>query len=236
MTARIVGWGHSPFGNLADKTLEDLIVETTRNAVAHSGIDYAAVDGIWLGHFNSGLVGDGFPSSLVLNADDDLRFKPAVRVENACASGSAAVYAARQAIRSGDAKIAIVVGVEEMTSQTTDGVTAALAGAAYQPEEAGVSFPQIFAQFASQYFQQYGDHSRSLAKIAAKNHANAMKNPLAHLRKDLGFDACNTVSDRNPLIAAPLRMTDCSLISDGAAVLVLASEDIAKTLKHNVGF
>ncbi len=236
MTARIVGWGHSPFGNLTDKTLEDLIVDTTREAVAHAGVEYADIDGIWLGHFNSGLVGDGFASSLVLNANDDLQYTPSVRVENACASGSAAVYAARHAIQAGEAKIAIVVGVEKMTSQTTQGVTAALAGASYQREEEGVSFPQIFARFASRYFEENGDHSRALAKIAAKNHANALKNPLAHLRKDLGFDACNMVSEKNPIIASPLRMTDCSLISDGAAVLVLASEDVARTLECNVGF
>jgi len=236
MDARIVGWGHTPFGRLDDSTLEDLIVDVAQQAVASAGIDYNAVDGIWVGHFNAGLVGDGFPSSLALNADPDLRFTPAVRVENACASGSAAIYAARNAIRSGDAKIALVVGVEKMTSQTTEGVTQALAGASYQKEEAGVSFPQIFAQFANSYFQAHGDQSETLAKIAAKNHANAMHNPLAHLRKDIGFDACNTVSNRNPMIAPPLRMTDCSLISDGAAALVLVADDIADQFAQNVGF
>ena len=236
MDARSVGWGNSKFGRLEDQTLEDMITSVARDAVQHAGVEHQDVDGIWVGHFNSGLVSDGFPSSLALNADDDLRFTPAVRVENACASGSAAIYQARNAIRAGDAKIALVIGAEKMTSQTTEGVTEALAGASYQKEEAGVSFPQIFARFAQKYFQENGDHSAVLAKIAAKNHANAMNNPLAHLRKDLGFDACNTVSDRNPIIAAPLRMTDCSLISDGAAALVLASEDVAETLAQNIAF
>lgn len=236
MDARIVGWGHSKFGRLEDQTLEDMIVQVTQQAVEHAGIDYADVDGIWVGHFNSGLVGDGFPSSLTLNADDGLRFKPAVRVENACASGSAAIFQARNAIRAGQAKIALVVGAEKMTSQTTEGVTEALAGASYQKEESGVSFPQIFAQFAQRYFQENGDQSATLAKIAAKNHANAVKNPLAHLRKDLGFEACNTVSERNPVIASPLRMTDCSLISDGAAALILAADDVAEEMENNIAF
>jgi acetyl-CoA C-acetyltransferase len=82
----------------------------------------------------------------------------------------------------------------------------------------------------------FGDHSATLAKIAAKNHANALNNPLAHLRKDVGFEACNTVSDRNPMIAPPLRMTDCSLISDGAAAIILAAEDVAEEMSHNIGF
>ncbi|KAJ54387.1 acetyl-CoA acetyltransferase [Actibacterium mucosum KCTC 23349] len=236
MDARIVGWGHTKFGRLEEASLEDMIIDVAQQAVAHAGIDYADVDGIWVGHFNSGLVSDGFPSSLALGASDDLRFTPATRVENACASGAAAVYSARDAIRSGRAKVALVIGAEKMTSQTTEGVTEALAGASYQKEEAGVSFPQIFARIAQKYFQEHGDQSATLARIAAKNHANALNNPLAHLRKDLGFEACNTVSDRNPLIAPPLRMTDCSLISDGAAALILAADDVAEDMANNIAF
>ena len=236
MDARIVGWGHTPFGRLKESTLEDMVVDVAKQAVSHAGVAYEDIDGIWLGHFNSGMVSDGFASSLALNADDALRFKPAVRVENACASGSAAIHAARNAIRAGETKIALVIGAEKMTNCDTKTVTEALAGASYQKEEAGVSFPQIFAQFAQSYFQQNGDHSKTLAHIAAKNHANAMKNPLAHLQKDMGFEACNTVSEKNPLIAAPLRMTDCSLISDGAAALILVADDIADSFEHNVAF
>ena len=236
MDACIVGWGHTKFGRLDESTLEDMIVEVSKEAVAHAGIEFSDIDGIWLGNYNAGLVPDGFASSLALNADDALRFTPATRVENACASGAAALFSARAAIQAGQAKIALVIGAEKMTSQTTEGVTEALGSASYQKEEAGTSFPQIFARFAQAYFQEYGDHSAALAKIAAKNHANALNNPLAHLRKDVGFEACNTVSDRNPIIAAPLRMTDCSLISDGASAIILMAEDVAENMKHKVGF
>ncbi len=177
MDAHIVGWGHTKFGRLDGKTLEDLIIEAAAEAIESAGIAAADIDAIYVGHFNSGLVSDGFPSSLVLGLDDGLRFKPATRLENACASGSAAVYAARNAIRIGDAKTVLVIGAEKMTSKDTAGVAAALSGASYQKEEKGVSFPQIFARFASTYFQSYGDHSRTLAQIAAKNHANALNNP-----------------------------------------------------------
>jgi len=237
MDARIVGWGHTPFGRLEDSNLEDLIVQAASEAIAHAGIDPAEVDGIWLGHFNAGLVDDGFASSLVLHADERLRFKPATRCENACASGSAAIFSARQAIRAGDARIALVIGVEKMTNRSTEDVTTALARASYQGDEAGVSFPEIFARIARTYFEANGDHSEILARIAAKNHANALSNPLAHLKRaDYDFDFCNTISNKNPYIAEPLRLTDCSLISDGAAAIVLAADDAAATMPHNIRF
>lgn len=236
MDAKIVGWGHTKFGKLEGRTLEDLVLEAGGGALEHAGIDPAEIDGIWLGHFNSGLVPDGFASSLALGIDDRLRFTPATRVENACASGSAAIYAARDAIRSGRVKAALVIGAEKMTAKDTAGVTEALAGASYQMEEAGVSFPQIFARFAQAYCQAHGDRSAALARIAAKNHHNALANPLAQMRKDVGFEFCNTVSDKNPMIAPPLRMTDCSLISDGAAALVMVADDRAGDFANSIGF
>lgn len=235
MDARIVGWGHTPFGR-AEADLEGLITQAAREALDHAGIDAAEIDGIWLGHFNAGLVPDGFAASLALQTNDALRFTPATRVENACASGSAAIWAARDAIRSGRCKAVLVIGAEKMTAQDTAGVTEALGHAGYAAEDAGTSFPQIFARFAQAYFQANGDQSATLAKIAAKNHKNALGNPLAHLRKDVGFEFCNTVSDKNPVIAAPLRMTDCSLISDGAAALVMVADDRADEFAHAIGW
>ncbi|WP_428929097.1 acetyl-CoA acetyltransferase [Marinibacterium sp. SX1] len=233
--ATIVGWGHTPFGR-REEDLEGLIALAAREAMDSAGITAGQVDGIWLGHFNAGMVRDGFAASLVLQADDALRFTPATRCENACASGSAAIHAARNAIRAGEARVALVVGAEKMTAMDTAGVTDALMQAGYAAEEDGQSFPMIFARFADAYFQRNGDQSAALARIAAKNHRNAMDNPLAHLRKDLGFDFCNTVSDKNPLIAPPLRMSDCSLISDGAAALVLVADDMAGEFDHAIGF
>lgn len=224
MDAKIVGWGHTRFGAL-DQSFEDLIKCAANQAIDMAGIDPSEIDGIWLGHFNGGLVPDAFASSLVLGLDDRLRFTPATRVENACASGSAAVYAARNAIRAGDARTVLVIGAEKMTDLDTKGVTEALAGASYQTEEAGVSFPQIFARVAQQYFQNFGDQSEALARISVKNHLNALDNPLAQMQRAVSFDFCNTPSDKNPVIAPPLRLTDCSLISDGAAALVMVDED-----------
>ncbi len=234
MDAKIVGWGHTKFGAL-EQGLEALIHAAAAEAIENAGIGPEEIDGIWLGHFNSGMVPDAFASSLALGLDDALRFTPATRVENACASGSAAVYAAREAIRAGSARTALVIGVEKMTSLDTKGVTQALSGASYQGEEAGVSFPQIFGRIAERYFQAFGDKSETLAKIAVKNHANALSNPLAQMQRDVSFDFCNTPSDKNPLIAPPLRLTDCSLISDGAAALVMVADD-REGFHHAAGF
>ncbi|GHD19318.1 acetyl-CoA acetyltransferase [Tianweitania populi] len=232
----IVGWGHTAFGKHPDKSLEELIRLVGTEALTHAAIDPADVDGIWIGHFNAGMVADGFPSSLALAIDPALRFCPATRVENACASGSAAVFAARNAIEAGQAKIALVIGVEKMTHLPTAEVAAALGHASYQPEESGFTFPQVFARFAQAYNQQYGDQTGVLAKIAAKNHQNAMANPLAQLHKPLTVEFCATVSDRNPIVAAPLKVTDCSLVSDGAAAIVLVSDDIAQSMARSVRF
>jgi len=229
----IVGWGHTKFGRLAGD-VEDLVVEAGREALAHAGIPAADVDGIWMGHFNGGMVADGFPSSMALQIDPALRFTPATRLENACASGSAAIYAARNAILAGEARVALVLGVEKMTHLPTTEVATALGHASYQKEEAGLSFPAVFAGFARAYFERYGDKTEALAMIAAKNHKNAMANPLAQLHKELPVGFCAHESDRNPMIAAPLKMTDCSLVSDGAAALIMVSQDVAASMPRAV--
>lgn len=233
--ARIVGWGHTRFGRLTE-TLEDLIVSAGREALEHSGLPAAEIGGIWLGHFNSGMVGDAFASSMALGIDKDLRFKPATRLENACASGSAALWGALDAVEAGRVDAALVIGVEKMTHLSTEAVTTGLSGASAQSEESGVSFPEIFARFARAYGAEYGDQTDALARIAVKNHANAMANPLAQMHKPLEFEFCRQVSDRNPIIADPLKVSDCSLISDGAAALVITRDALAKGAARAVAF
>jgi len=235
MTAAIVGWGHTPFGKL-EGSLEDLIVAAAREALSDAGISGHDIDAVWLGNFNAGMVPDGFASSMILSADEGLRWKPATRLENACASGSAALYAAMDAIASGRVKTALVVGAEKMTAVDNAAVTKALGCASYQKEEAGKSFPMIFAEFARAYADKWGDPTEAMAHIAAKNHAAAVHNPLAQLRKPLELDFCLHESEKNPIIAAPLKKTDCSLVSDGAAAVVLVRADMAKDFRRAVGF
>lgn len=232
----IVGWAHSPFGRLGEADLEALTTGVSRDAIAHAGLGAGEIDAIWLGNLNGGFSPEIFCSSLVLQADDGLRFRPATRVENACASGAAALYAAADAIEAGRAKIALVVGAEKMTAVSGDEVTRILGSASYVREEAdrGMTFPSIFGTVAEGYFARYGDQAEALARIAVKNHGNGVSNPYAQMRKALDFDFCNTVSEKNPIIAGPLRKTDCSLVSDGAAAVVLASDDVAAGLSRAV--
>lgn len=224
----ITGSGHTRFGRLQE-TLEELIVAAAQEAIAEAEIDPARIDAVFLGHFNSGLVPDGFAASLIHQAHPALRFKPAARCENACASGAAAIHAGLNMIRAGRARNVLVVGAEKMTHRNTADVTTALAGAGYQndPAEAALSFPQVFALAARDYARKYSDPLDAMARIAAKNHANAMKNPLAQMHKPLDYEFCRQVSEQNPLIAPPLRLSDCSLISDGAAAVVLTSQPAA---------
>ena len=236
--AQIVGWSHSRFGKAEEPDTESLIAGILAPALDHAGIGAEDVDGIFVGVFNAGFSRQDFQASLVALADDRLRHVPAIRFENACATGSAALYGAMDFIESGRGRIALVVGAEKMTATPTAEVGDILLGASYVKEEADVpaGFAGLFGQITQSYFQRYGDQSDALAMIAAKNHANGVLNPYAHMRKDFGFDFCNTVTDKNPQVAGPLRRTDCSLVSDGAAILVLADEETATDLRRAIAF
>ena len=192
----------------------------------------------FVGLFNAGFSKQDFPVSLVLQSVPELRFKPATRFENACASGSAAVHGARDFLAAGRGRFALVVGAEKMTA------TPAAAGRRHParrqlPKEEGdipAGFAGVFGRIAERYFQRYGDQSDALAAIAAKNHKNGVDNPYAQMRKDLGFDFCRTCREKNPYVAPPLKRTDCSLVSDGAAALVLTDEETAQAMGKAVRF
>jgi acetyl-CoA C-acetyltransferase len=238
MTACIVGWAHSPFGKLAGETVESLIVKVAGEALADAGIAAKDVDEIVLGHFNAGFSAQDFTAALVLQASNDLRFKRATRVENACATGSAAVHQGIKAIEARAARIVLAVGVEQMTATPALEIGRNLLKASYVREEADIDggFAGIFGKIAGLYFQRWGDQSDALALIAAKNHKNGVGNPYAQMRKDLGYDFCRNESEKNPFVAGPLKRTDCSLVSDGAAAVVLADVETALRLRKAVAF
>ncbi|HET9815505.1 MAG TPA: acetyl-CoA acetyltransferase [Xanthobacteraceae bacterium] len=238
MTACIVGWAHTPFGRLEGETVESLIVRVATEALADAGVAAADVDEIVLGHFNAGFSNQDFTASLVLQASADLRFKRASRVENACATGSAAVHQGLKAIAARTARIVLVVGAEQMTTTPGPEIGRNLLKASYVREEADSDggFAGIFGQIAARYFQRWGDQSDALARIAAKNHKNGVGNPYAQIRKDLGYEFCRTESEKNPRVAGPLKRTDCSLVSDGAAAIVLADVATALKLRKAVAF
>jgi len=236
--ACIVGWAHTPFGRLEDVDVESLIGRVARAAIEDACIDPAEIDAIFVGLFNNGFSKQDFPASLVLQSVPELRFRPATRYENACASGSAAVHGARDFLAAGRGRFALVVGAEKMTATPGPEIGDILLSAAYRREEGEIpaGFTGVFARIAERYFQRYGDQSDALAAIAAKNHLNGVDNPYAQMRKDLGFNFCRQLSERNPYVAPPLKRTDCSLVSDGAAALVLTDEDTARTMTKAVRF
>ncbi len=238
MSACIVGWAHTPFGRLDGETVESLIVRVANEALADAGVAAADVDEIMLGHFNAGFSAQDFTASLVLQASPDLRFKRATRVENACATGSAAVHQGLKSIAARAARIVLVVGVEQMTTTPGPEIGRNLLKASYVREEAEIDggFAGIFGKIASLYFQRWGDQSDALARIAAKNHKNGVGNPYAQLRKDLGYAFCRAESEKNPRVAGPLKRTDCSLVSDGAAALVLTDVDTALGMNKAIVF
>ena len=233
----IVGWAHSKFGKSDAPDTMALMAEVARPALDHAGVPPEAVDGIFTGVWNNGFSRQDFQGALVAMGTPELAGVPFMRTENACATGSAALYAAADFIASGRGRIALVIGAEKMSATPVAEVGDILLAASYVSEEAGEGgFAGVFGQIAGSYFQRNGDRSEEMAMIAAKNHENGMRNPYAHMQRDFGVAFCNTVSDKNPRVAGPLRRTDCSLISDGAAAIVLADADTAADLARGIAF
>ncbi|WP_408955369.1 thiolase domain-containing protein [Natroniella sp. ANB-PHB2] len=241
MSVSVIGTYHSDF-NTSDKSIYDLLVEAGKSALDDSGVKAKDIDGIWIGNYSGG----GFNNQehlapYAMNIDPELRFTQSTRVENACASGTAAIKEAKAAIEAGEVDYALVIGVEKMTTLDTKGVTKTLAMASYWPDEGaeGMTFPGLFAEFAKGYKKRHklsNDELReTLAKIAAKNYSNALENQYAQMSKDWTYeDVLNLPEKKNPMIAEPLRLHDCSLVSDGAAAIVLTTTEKAKELRDEV--
>jgi len=222
----IIGWGHTPFGKLDQLDPEQMFRDAALPALESAGLEPKDIDGIFVGTFNAGFVPQDFSASLAAVAIPEFRFTPAVRLENACATGSAAIWAGLDAIASGRMKRVLVVGFEKMNTLPNKEIGEVLLKCSYVKEEGGEpgGFAGVFGKIARSYFDRFGDQSDALAAISAKNHSNGVRNPFAHMKRDLGFDFCRTASEKNPFVAGPLKRSDCSLISDGAAALVLSVE------------
>jgi len=258
----IVGAYNSKFGSLVQKNREtgevtdlksiyDLMVEAGRGALADAGVEGKDIDGVWVGSCAPGLFANQeHLAAFATEIDPEgLRFKSMTRCEDACASGSVALYDALYAIESGRAKVALVVGVEKMNLLDTKGVTHALATCSYWPEEGAkaVSFPCLFAEYAKGYAAQYklsaDELARMLATVSALGYVNGVDNPLAHFGKGgpsdkLGLFSADAILNmdpqKNPLIADPLKLHDCSLVTDGAAALVIMRTDDARQVGKKV--
>ncbi|GAB1432018.1 acetyl-CoA acetyltransferase [Spirochaetota bacterium] len=252
----IIGAYNSAFGSFVKKNREtkevtdlksiyELMEEAGRGALADAGIEADRVDGIWVGSCSPSLFANQehlAPNALEVDPAK-LRFKSATRCEDACASSSVALYNAIYAIEAGRCETALVIGVEKMNLLDTRGVTHALACSSHWPSEGamGMTFPGLFAEYAKSYRDHYKLSDKHLAEmlasVAALCYKNGMDNPLAHFGKGSPADKLGLFSaeailalpeEKNPMIAEPLRLHDCSLVSDGAAALVITKNDLAK--------
>ena len=252
----IVGACNTKFGSLVKRNKEtgettdlqsiyDLMIEAGRGALADAGVTGKDIDGVWVGSCAPGLFANQeHLAAFATEIDPEgLRFKPMTRCEDACASGSVALYDALYAVESGRAKVALVLGVEKMNLLDTKGVTHALGTCSYWPEEGahGMTFPSLFAEYAKGYRDHYkfsGEElARMLAHVSALCYKNGVDNPLAHFGKGgpsdkLGLFTAEAIlnlpAEKNPVIAEPLKLHDCSLVTDGAAALVIMKTEDAK--------
>lgn len=222
----VVGAGMTKFGEIWDKSFRDLFVEAALAAIDNSGVD--KVDYMTIGCMSGGLfVGQEHLGSIMA---DYLGIKhlPAARVESACASGGLAFRQAFVEVASGMSDIVIASGIEKMTDISGDGATYALATAADQEYEVyhGATFPGLYALMAVAHMEKYGTTREMLSAVSVKNHDNGSLNPFAQYP----FKVTPETVGSSVMVADPLRILDCSPITDGAAAVVVTTVDIAKKL------
>jgi len=242
-------------GEIKDlKSYYDLIIEAGQGALKDAGVEAKDIDGIWLGSCSPSMFANqehAGPLSLEV-APNDLRFVHTTRTEGACASSSIALYNALFGVESGRFKRVLVIGVEKMNLLDTKGTTHALACSSYWPTEGarGMTFPGLFAEYAKGYMKHYNysleELRKMLAAVSALMYKNGVENPLAHFGKGSPPDKMQLFTAEailkmplegkgsNPMVADPLRLHDCSLVSDGAAALVLAPTNEARAISKRV--
>ncbi len=226
----VIGVGMTKWGELWDKSLRTIFVETALLALDDSGID--KIDSMYIGAMSSGVfVGQEHLASLLADYLGQTPL-PATRVESACASGGLALRMGFIEVASGMSDVVLVGGVEKMTDLNGHEATYALGTAADQEYEGyhGITFPGLYALIARAHMEKYGTTREQLAMVAVKNHFNGSKNPLAQFPYEITVDSVlNSV-----MIADPLRILDCSPITDGAAAAILCPVEMAKKMKKPV--
>jgi acetyl-CoA C-acetyltransferase len=226
----VIGIGMTKWGELWEKSLRDIYVETALKAIDDSGVDH--IDSIYIGSMSPGIfVGQEHIASLLA---DYLGYPyiPSTRVETACASGGLAMRLGLMEVASGMNDIVLVSGVEKMTDVGGDEATYALGTAADQEYECyhGVTFPGLYALIAVAHMHKYGTTRKQLAEVAVKNHKNGSKNPIAQFQFEVTVDdVLNSVK-----IADPLRILDCSPITDGAAAAIICPVEMARKMNKSI--
>lgn len=227
----VIGIGETKMGRYPDRSLRDLILTAGEKAIVDSGLSKRDIQALYLGNFNGqALCSQGHMGSLVSEVLG-LGNIPTIRTEGACASGSLAFRMGLIAVMSGIYDVVLVGGVEKMTHQPTEIVTEAIASAMDYDEEAmeGLTFPANFAMMANRYFYEHRNVKKEMGMCAVNAHHNASLNPDAQMPKEISLEKVLSAS----LIADPLSLYDCSLVTDGAAFVVLTTTEIAKKVSRN---
>jgi len=216
----VVGIGKTAFGAFPDRDLRSLAVEAGQKCLADAHVTPSKIEAFYLGNFaGPAFVGQNHLAPYIASALGIIGV-PCTRFEAACASSGSAFFHAVASVAAGMYDLVLVAGVEKMTSQPTPVVTEILAGAGDTAGEvrAGATFPALFGMIARRHMFQYGTTREHLAAVAVKNHSNGAKNPLAHMRKMITMEQALAGKP----IAEPLTIYDCSLVSDGAAAVLIA--------------
>jgi acetyl-CoA C-acetyltransferase len=222
----VIGLGKTPFGVFPDQDIRSLAVTSGQKAMANAGIEPGEVEAFYLGNFaGPSFVGQSHLAPYIAGPMG-ITGVPCTRVEAACASSGSAFFHAFSAVAAGLYDLVLVTGVEKMTSQQTPRVAEilAMAGECSTEGKAGATFPALFAMIANRHMYQYGTTREHLAAVAVKNHANGAKNPDAHMKKVITLEQALAGKP----IADPLTVYDCSLVSDGAASVVIAPLERAR--------
>ncbi len=220
-TISLIGSGQTPFGEHWDKSLKDLMAEAMDSALATAPCTPLDIDVVIVAN----MIGERLSDQAHLGALAASllpHHPPALRVEAACASGSIAIHTACSLLESGKAGTVLVIGAEKMTDASNEEVAAALMGAADSEKDmpSGITFPGLFGLIAQRYMHEYNLSRDDLSRVSAVHHRNAVSNPLAQFRKEIPVEQIS----KSPLIADPLRLLDCSPVSDGAAACILSTQ------------
>jgi acetyl-CoA C-acetyltransferase len=225
-TVCIAGVGMSQWGEVWRKSLRQLFADAAHEALTNTGVD--RLDSLYVGCMSSGLFVQQEHLGSLMADYIGMPGLPAMRVESACASGGMALRAAFFEVASGAADIVMAGGVEKMTDCSGDQATAALATAADQEYEVfnGATFPGLYAMMANAHMAKYGTTRQMLTAVSVKNHNNGSMNPVAQYP----FKVKPETVENSVMVADPLRILDCSPITDGAAAVIVCSEEVAKDL------
>jgi len=228
MKITVLGQAITSFGELWQKSLSDLLVDAMVGAIKNANLEIKDIDAIFVANMSAGMAENqvhlGALASQLMGGN-----KPAMRVEGACASGSLAMLAGEYSLLAGQYKTVLVVGVEKMTDIDSALATKYLSGAAFYGQEYGSTFPGLYGLLAGAHMQKYGTTRDQLSAVAVKNHLHAFDNPNAQYHKKFSLDQIS----QSQLVADPLRLLDCSPITDGAAAVVLTTKEVKGLAKIN---